>query len=512
VKKSTPFPRASHVNDGTSVPHDELPWPEHYGPVIRSQALSLEADTHAPITAFGGLVLVNAFLRRFKVARRLDAHVHVLKLNLPYFESDHILAHALNLYVGGTCIEDMSKLQGDDAVLRMLRACRLPDPTTGGDFLRRFDPSRNPAALDGLRRATDEVQDEVWGKLAGKNKRKQPRAVIDMDGHLKEVYGSQKENADFDRKGRLGFHPLLMSLAGTGECLSVRLRSGNVTSYDGADEELDRVLPRVKNRFREVLVRGDSHFDQASIREACERHGVHFAFVSPSWVDRPGKAAKIKDWRPFETRARRFRKARAKRKGYKRRHRGKQNVRRRRVEERGYKNLDLVKQWVAEVPYTPNASDRTYRLIVRKQLIDETRGAPGQREIWHRYRYRFVITNLPKSWSAEDVIDETYQRADQENLIEQMSSALPAWRMPVAEFAGNQAWTEIARLAWNMRKWIEQLALPEEVRRWEWKRFRFAYVVMAAKVVHKARQVVVRLAGSHRMAADLIEAHAKLQT
>ena len=218
MKKSTPFPRASHVNDGTSVPHDELPWPEHYGPVIRSQALSLEADTHAPITGFGGLVLVNAFLRRFKVARRLDAHVHVLKLNLPYFESDHILAHALNLYVGGTCIEDMSKLQGDDAVLRMLRACRMPDPTTGGDFLRRFGPSRNPAALDGLRRATDEVQDEVWGKLAGKNKRKQPRAVIDMDGHLKEVYGSHKENADFDRKGRLGFHPLLMSLAGTGEC------------------------------------------------------------------------------------------------------------------------------------------------------------------------------------------------------------------------------------------------------------------------------------------------------
>src|SRR5690606_36399346 len=114
---------------------------------------------------------------------------------------------------------------------------------------------------------------------------------------------------------------------------------------------------------------------------------------------------------------------------YKPRHRGKKNVRRQRVEERGYKNLDLAQQWVSEMPYTPKGSSKTYRLIVRKQLLDVTRGAPGQRELWHQYRYRFVITNLPASWSAEEVIDETYQRADQENVIEQMSNALPMWRM-----------------------------------------------------------------------------------
>lgn len=512
MKKSTSYPRASHVNSGTSVPTEELPWPEHAGPVIRSRGLSVEADESAPITAFGGLVLVNEFLRRFKVARRLDAKVEVLKFHAPYHESDHILAQALNLYVGGNCIEDMSKLQGDEAVLRMFRACRLPDPTTAGDFLRRFDPVTNPGALEGLRSAVDQVQDEVWGKLAGKNRRKRARAVIDMDGHLKEVYGDHKEGADFSRKGQLGFHPLLLSLAGTGECLSVRLRPGNVQSFDGADEELDRILPRVKDRYRSVLVRGDSHFDQASIRETCERHHVHFAFVSPAWSDRPGMAASIENWHPFEPRARRARELVRQRSTYKARRRGKQNVRRRRVEERGYKNLDLIQQWVAEIPHKPKGSDKTYRLIIRKQLLDETSGPAGQRELWHRYRYRFVITNLPRSWSADEVVDETYQRADQENVIEQMSNAIPAWRMPVAEYAGNQAWTEIARLAWNLRKWIEQLALPEEVRRWEWKRFRFAFVVVAAKVIHRARQVLVRLAGSHRTAAELIAAHAKLAT
>ena len=71
-----------------------------------------------------------------------------------------------------------------------------------------------------------------------------------------------------------------------------------------------------------------------------------------------------------------------------------------------------------------------------------------------------MVTDLPGA--AEDVIDQTYQRCDQENLIQQLGAGLAAWRMPVAEFDGNCAWLEIARLAWNIGKWIALLVLPEE--------------------------------------------------
>jgi len=47
-------------------------------------------------------------------------------------------------------------------------------------------------------------------------------------------------------------------------------------------------------------------------------------------------------------------------------------------------------------------------------------------------------------------------------LIQQLGAGLAAWRMPVAEFDGNCAWLEIARLAWNIGKWIALLVLPEE--------------------------------------------------
>ena len=198
------------------------------------------------------------------------------------------------------------------------------------------------------------------------------------------------------------------------------------------------------------------------------------------------------------------------RSGFRRRRKKRiRNRRRKRARERNYKELRQVKQWVAEVPCTPPDSDKTYRLAIRRQLIEQYK---GQQFLFEEYRYRYVETNLPESLSTVEVVDHTYERCDQENMIEQMGSGLAAWRMPVAEFAGNSAWLEIARLAWNLAKWIAQLALPDEVVRWEWKRFRQAWVYLAAQVTKRGRQVWIRFSQSHRFANSLVAAHRKLQT
>jgi len=246
----------------------------------------VEVADRSTVTPYGGLALASAFLRRFRVAQAIDERVQVLKLHLPYHESDHVIAQALNLYAGGTCIEDQAALQHDEGVLRMLGACRIPDPTTAGDFLRRFEERRNRGSLAGLRSAIDTVQDQVWGKLAGKKRRKRDWAVVDLDGHTKTLYGVQKDGADFDRKGRWSYNVLLASLAGTGECLAVRNRPGNVRSSEGAAELLGETLSRVKGRFAKVLVRADSDFDRVDVREACEAEGAFFAFVAREATNR----------------------------------------------------------------------------------------------------------------------------------------------------------------------------------------------------------------------------------
>jgi hypothetical protein len=501
VKQPSPPPRASHVNFGTSVPPDELPWPEHGGPVMRTRTLHLETEERATVTRFGGLALVQGFLRRFAVAQLIDEHVHVLKIHLPYHESDHVLAQALNLYVGGSCLEDMMHLQHDEAVLRMFGACRLPDPTTAGDFLRRFESWRNASALPGLRRANDGLQGRVWRRLSRRERRRRKRewAVIDLDGHIKELCGVQKEGADFSYNGKWSYHPLFVSLATTGECLAVRNRPGNVQSVDGADEVLDDVLPRVKDHFLHLLVRGDSDFDRKDVREACEEQGAYFAFVGRAHKGRPEQAAALPEraFKPFRPRAQRRRAQQQREPDYvPRRKKRPRSRRRQRARQRGYRELRQVKQWVAETTYRPPNSEQDYRLIVRRQLIQNFK---GQQHLFDEYRYRYVVTNLPPEVSAEQVIDMTYERCDQENLIEQMGSGLAGWRMPVAEFDGNSAWLEIARLAWNLGKWIAQLVLPTEVVRWEWKRFRLHYVLVAAQVLKRARQLWVRLLGARSL-------------
>ena len=516
MNSSTPSARASHVNSGTSVPREELAWPEMTGRVVRMPKLHAEIDERSQVSELGGLALFSAFVRRFGVAHKIDARVNVLKVHLPYHESDHVLAQAANLYAGGTCIEDMANLQNSEPIRRLLGACRLPDPTTGGDFLRRFEEGQNPGSLQGLRSAVDDVQGEVWSKLGrrggGKRRRKRRElAVIDVDGHQKPLYGVHKEGADFSHTGTWSYQTLLVSMAGTGECLAVRNRPGNLRSSEGAAEVLAEVLPKLADHFEDVLVRADSDFDRRDVREACEAAGAHFAFVGREVSGRPQIAANIEErrWRPFRTRAARQRQQRGAAKHYKARSK-KQNRRRRRARQRGYHELALTRQWVAEVPYKPPGSTKHYRLIVRRQRIEHRE---GQSFLFEQYRYRYVVTNLPAtSYSAEDVLDATYQRCDQENLIDQMGSGLAAWRMPVAEFAGNCAWLEIARLAWNIAKWIAQLALPAEVVRWEWKRFRHAFVYLAAQVVKRGRQIWLRLSAAHRFAEDLVAAHRKLQT
>ena len=97
MKKPTAPVRASHVNVGTAIPGKELPWPETRGRVVRLPRLHMEVDSRSTVTAYGGLALAADVLRRFRVAEKIDARVHVLKLYLPYRESDHVLAQTLNL-------------------------------------------------------------------------------------------------------------------------------------------------------------------------------------------------------------------------------------------------------------------------------------------------------------------------------------------------------------------------------------------------------------------------------
>jgi hypothetical protein len=260
---------ASHVNTGTAQPRLLSDGAADGARQLRTPKLHLELEERLPATCFGGLGLLLTLWRQLKLSDAIDRRVRVLRRHNPYHESDHVLAQVLNLFAGGSCIEDQATLQLDGAVLRMLGAKRFPDPTTSGDFLRRFDNDINPGALDGLRAAADSAQDAAWAKLRQHRRRRAKLGgwgLVDMDSHIAPFTGKKKEGADFAYTGQWSYHPLLLTLSNSSEILAVRNRPGNATSAEGVEELLDEHLPRVAQQFEDVLVRGDSAFDRKSAR------------------------------------------------------------------------------------------------------------------------------------------------------------------------------------------------------------------------------------------------------
>jgi len=305
VKVSIAFERASHVNSGTSVDAEELPWPETEGRVMRHPLLHLESDPRGEITHYGGLVLAQQFVRRFCVAQRLDGALRLFKRHAPYHESDHVLALAYTLYADGRCLEDQAVLQGSEAVRRLVGACRIPDPTTAGDFLRRFKTAQDVEPLSGV---IEDIEEAVWSKLSRKvraRRKKREFALVDLDGHVKALYGVQKEGADFGYDGRWSYQPLVVSLGGTGECLKVIHQPGSAHSSDAAAKAVKEVLPRVKRHFRNAIVRGDTDFDRSDVFKAVMDERAYFAIGGRLYAKRAALVEAIaeQNWKSFVPRA-----------------------------------------------------------------------------------------------------------------------------------------------------------------------------------------------------------------
>ena len=193
---------------------------------------------------------------RLGLPQAIDQRLHLLKVHLPYHESDHVLNIAYNPLCHGTGLQDIELRRNDEGFLDALGTRRIPDPTTAGDFCRRF----KQAHIDALQEAIDVARRNVWSE--------QPasffdRATIDMDGTPVATTGSCKAGMDIAYDGTWGYHPLVIRLAETGEVLRLLNRSGNRPSHDQAAGQVDQALRLcLQARFRRIVRRGDTDFSQ----------------------------------------------------------------------------------------------------------------------------------------------------------------------------------------------------------------------------------------------------------
>jgi len=398
-------------------------WAAQDQPMFAARNIHYELADKARGLSAGGIGAMHLLARQTGLIEAIDARLHLLKVHKPYHESDHVLNIAYNLLAGGDCLEDLELHRNNEVYLDALGAQRIPDPTTAGDFCRRFDEYD----IEILMRAINSVRVKVW--------RQQPReffaeAIIDGDGTLVETLGECKEGMDLSHKGGWGYEVLTMSLANTGEVLYLLNRSGNRPSHEGAAGYYDRCIGLCRGGgFKKILLRGDTDFSQTGHLDRWDADRVKFLFGIDAMPKLVGIAENLPKtaWKTLERPAKYDVKTRPRQRP--------DQVKEQIVRHREFENIRLQSEEVAEFDYRPTICTKSYRIVaVRKNLSVEK----GEQVLFDDVRYFFYITN-ERSRSASEIVFLANDRCNQEKLIDQLKNGVRALEAPVDNLVSNWA-------------------------------------------------------------------------
>ena len=455
-----------------------------------------EVGAKMDVTSFGGIAAVHRVATKLGLVQEIDERLQLLKVHLPYHESDHVLNLAYNVMCGGTRLEDIERLRHDVAYMNALGAELIPDPTTAGDFCRRF----TEADVITLMECINAVRPKLWQTRA--REFLDPIAYIDADGTLAPTYGERKEGMDLSYKGTWGYAPLIVSLANTKEVLYLVNRPGNAPSHTDAARWIDAAIDQVEPYAPRICLRGDTDFALTRHFDRWAERGVDFLFGTDNIQALRTRAEALPEavWQTFERLP-----------AYvplteQTRQRLQPHEKARIIEERGYLNLRLDFEDVAEFEYQPGHCRRSYRVVALRKNISRMR---GENVLLDEIRYFFYITTRT-DLCADDVVYCANQRCDQENVIEQLKNGVGALRVPLYDLVSNWAYMVIAALAWNLKAWFALMLHHKSERlrylRMELRRFLHSLILIPCRVVRRARSITLRLLGYQPTLAQLFSA------
>ena len=404
-------------------------------------------------------MLVRELVDRLGLPELLDT-ITVKKRRRGYTPAQALLALCETLIAGGECLDDAALLRADSAQ-EQLRGHAVPDPTTLGRFLARF----NLGHVRQLNRVLDQLFARVDSLLA------RERVTLDLDSTLVEHHGpaGSRQGTRGTYAGKVAWHPLLCFVAESGEWLHAKLRNGHAGASTGATRFLRECLRRLPEGVR-VFLRADEGFYGQGFLGELERRGITYsvgAQLNRALKERIGTVAEG-DWQPSSYRA------------------GSQ---------------------VASFVWKPNSWKQARRFVVRRDPVESGEQLSLEGSDWH---YWALVTNDAER-SADELESWHRAKANVENRIKEAKLGFALDNLPCQGFHANWAYLLITLLAYNLLCWLKLLALPHAERGSYVKRLRFRFIAVAASVGRSGRRLVLRLQAGYPLFADFARALQRLR-
>jgi hypothetical protein len=429
--------------------------------------IAFEGGLQEEVTAHAGVALLVETGRRSGVMA-LAERVLPGKKNPKGLGQGHMVESMVVLSaVGGQCVDDLQGLR-EDRGLEAMVGYSLPAPSTARSWLEQYHDEQAVAqrppqgsfipeessGLAGLKElVAQSVRAYVW---AVKPRRE---VTLDVDAHLVE---SSKRDALKTYEGYRGYQPLVVCWAETGLALADQFRDGNVPASIGIRELVDQaygVLPQRPDGW-EVRVRSDSAAYETDVLDHCDGRGWKFAVSADMSRQLREETDRVKpeEWHLWK------------------------------VERDG-----CVRDW-AEVPYVPSRASekrdtRPYRYVA-------VRLRSPQGVLFSDGTHVKVFAVVSNDWEQDGQALLEWQRG-KAGTVEQvhrvLKDELAAGVYPSGKFGANAAWLRLQVLTHNLLELMKATALDKKYRHARPKRLRFAIFNHVGRLVHHARQTLMRV-------------------
>ena len=406
----------------------------------------LRIDFDAPgLVANAGLVLPATLAQHLGLPALLRQHVQLGKVDGAANPDRKALTVVASLLAGGEWVDDVNALRVGGLSAEVLGVAPAAASTVG-TFLRAFTA--------GHVRQLDAVQEDLHQRAWAAGAKPQDRTLkLDLDSTVIETYGLLKQGGkQFTYLHTRGYHPLLATIAETGEVVHSRLREGRAQAGRGAASFAGQTLARVRRgTMAQIVVRTDSGFYAKKVVEACQRHDARFSISMRLQASHRKLIAAIPEerWTPIP-----------------------------------YWKEGAAS--VAEIPYTPFGGKRVYRMIIRR--VEAL--ADGQHLLPNVGYLHFAFITDREGGDMLELEADHRQHAVVENVIRDLKYGLALNHMPSGKFGANAAWLALNVIAHNLTRWMGRLAGFTDACLKAW---RHRFFALPARLVRRGRRLHLRL-------------------